>query len=88
MSAWDPDLAFERARTAYRYVAVNFPDSADLEVQVPHTEAAHEAAARRGDMPAYLDALCELMKTARAEAMRQRSGVGGGGNSYWLNALA
>lgn len=71
MMAWDPDLAFERARTAYRYVAANFPDSADLEVLAPHTDAAHEAE-RRGDMPAYLDALRELMRTARREAQRTK----------------
>jgi hypothetical protein len=72
MMAWDPDLAFERARTAYRYVAANFSDSADLEVLAPHTDAAHEAE-RRGDMPAYLDALRELMRTARREAQRTKA---------------
>ena len=43
MSSWDSELGFERARTAYRYVAANFPDSADLEVLAPYTAAAHEA---------------------------------------------
>ena len=47
--AWDADLAFERARIAYRFVAANFPDSADLEVLAPYTAAAHEAE-RTGDM--------------------------------------
>jgi hypothetical protein len=70
VTAWDTDLAFERARTAYRYVAANFPDSSDLEVLAPHIEAAHEAQ-RRGDMPAYLDAFRELMKTTRREAQRR-----------------
>jgi hypothetical protein len=32
VSAWDANLAFERARTAYRYVAQHFPSSVDLEV--------------------------------------------------------
>lgn len=67
--AWDSDLAFERARTAYRYVAATFPDSAALEVLAPHTEAAHEAEGR-GDMRAYEEALRELMRTARREARR------------------
>ena len=74
MIAWDAELAFERARTAYRYVAANFPDSADLKVLAPNTDAAHEAA-RRGDMTAYLDALRELMRTARLEAERPKAGA-------------
>jgi hypothetical protein len=69
VSAWDPDLAFERARTAYRYVAANFPDSADVEVLAPYTAAAHEAE-RGGDMEAFEDALRELMRAARNEARR------------------
>jgi hypothetical protein len=40
-AAWDADLAFERARVAYGYVAANFPGSAALEVLGPHT--AHDA---------------------------------------------
>jgi hypothetical protein len=61
VSAWDTELAFERARVAYRYVAANFPDSADLEVLAPYTNAAHEAE-RTGDMEAYEDALRGLMR--------------------------
>jgi hypothetical protein len=70
MMAWDSDLAFERARTAYRYVAANFPDSADLEVLAPHTDAAHEAE-RAGDWPAYVEALRELCRATRREARRE-----------------
>jgi hypothetical protein len=66
---WKPELAFERARVAYRYVAANFPDSADLEILAPHTAAAHEAE-RGGDMEAFEDALRELMRAARREARR------------------
>jgi hypothetical protein len=69
--AWDPDLAFERARTAYRYVAANFPDSVDLEVLVPYTAAAHEAE-RRGDMEGFEAALRGLMRAARAEAVKSK----------------
>jgi len=74
MTSWDADLAFERARTAYRYVAATFPMEADLEVLAPHTAAAHEAE-RIGDMEAFEDALRELMRAARAEAMRERAGA-------------
>ena len=72
--AWDADLAFERARIAYRYVAANFPDEADLEVLAPYTNAAHEAE-RAGDMEAFEDALRQLMRAARSEAMRERAGA-------------
>jgi hypothetical protein len=73
-SAWDADLAFERARIAHRYVAANFPESADLEVLAPYTAAAREAE-RTGDMEAFEDALRELMRAARAEAMREKAGA-------------
>jgi hypothetical protein len=69
VSAWDAARSFERARVAYRYVAANFPDSADLEVLAPYTAAAHEAE-RGGDMEAFEDALRELMRAARREARR------------------
>jgi hypothetical protein len=72
--AWDAELAFERARMAYRYVAANFPDEADLEVLSPFTAAAHEAE-RAGDMEAFEDALRSLMRAAKAEAMRERAGA-------------
>jgi hypothetical protein len=69
---WDADLAFERARMAYRYVAATFPESSDLEVLAPYTAAAHEAE-RDGDMEAFEDALRSLMRAAKAEAMRERA---------------
>jgi hypothetical protein len=72
--AWDADLAFERAKAAYRFVAGNFPDSADLEILEPYTAAAHEAE-RTGDWPAYENALRELMRAARREAMRVSAGA-------------
>jgi hypothetical protein len=64
MSAWDTELAFERARVAYRYVAANFPESADLEVLAPYTNAAHEAE-RGEDLVAFEAALRELMRAAQ-----------------------
>jgi len=74
LEVWDSERAFERARVAYRFVAANFPDEADLEVLAPYTAAAHEAE-RAGDWPAYEDALRGLMRTARAEAMRRKAGA-------------
>jgi hypothetical protein len=71
---WDADLAFERPRVAYRYVAANFLDEADLEVLAPYTAKAH-AAERAGDMEAYEEALRGLMRAARAEAMRAKAGA-------------
>ncbi len=71
---WDADLAFVRARTAYRYVAATFPESSDLEVLAPYTAAAHEAE-RDGDMEAFEDALRGLMRATRAEAMRRKAGA-------------
>jgi len=73
-SAWDAELALERARIAYRYVAANFPESADLKVLAPYPAKAHEAE-RAGDMEAYEDALRELLRAARAEAMRAKAGA-------------
>jgi hypothetical protein len=73
--AWDGDLAFERARIAYRFVAANFPDSADLEVLAPYTAAAHEAE-RRADMEGFEAALRGLMRAGRAEARRERARLG------------
>jgi hypothetical protein len=52
---WDTDLAFERARVAYRFVAANFPDEADLEILATYTVAAH-AGERAADMEAYEEA--------------------------------
>ena len=74
MSAWDTELAFERARVAYRYVADNFPDWADLEILAPFTAATYEAE-RAADMEAFENALRELMLAARAEAKRAKAGA-------------
>lgn len=65
MSAWDTELAFERARVAYRYVAANFPESADLEVLAPYTNAAAHEAERGEDLVAFEAALRELMRAAQ-----------------------
>ena len=68
--AWDTELASERAREAYRYVvARTMPKDADLDVLAPHEDAAI-AAQRAQDWPAYEEALREMMRTAKREALR------------------
>ena len=72
MSAWDPELAFEGARAAYRYVEQVLPSSTGYEPLDAHTAAAWEAE-RTGDMRAFENALRELMRAAKAAAMRERA---------------
>jgi hypothetical protein len=67
--AWDTETAAKKAEQAYRYVSRTLAPGADYSALDGHTEAAYEVE-RRGDMPAYLDALRELMRTARREAER------------------
>jgi hypothetical protein len=64
---WDTELAAERARTAYRYVARVYPPDAPLEPLGVADRAVLEAQ-ERGDWPAYIEALRELMRTARRGA--------------------
>ena len=68
--AWDTELAADLARTAYRYVARVFPKDAPLEA-LGRADMAVLEAQERGDWPAYEEALRELMRTARREAMRR-----------------
>lgn len=74
MSAWDPELAAEKAQKAYRYVAGVYPKGTGYESLDAHTEAAYQAE-RAGDWNAYLEALRGLCRAARAEAMREREGA-------------
>ncbi len=67
---WDTELASERAREAYRYVARMMPKDANLEVLASHEDAAI-AAQRAADWQAYEEALREMMRTARREAQRR-----------------
>ena len=69
VSAWDAEKAAERAQTAYRYVAEVYPRGAGYEPLDAHTEAAHEAE-RAGDWPAFEDALRNLMRAAKREALK------------------
>jgi hypothetical protein len=72
VSAWDAERAFERARTAYPYVEDLYPSSTGYEPLDAHTAAAHEAE-RAGDMEAFEDALRNLMRAAKREAVRERA---------------
>jgi hypothetical protein len=74
VSGWDRERAFERAVTAFRFVAEVYPKATGYEPLDAHTQAAHKAE-RGGDMQAFEAALRALMREARAEAMRERAGA-------------
>jgi hypothetical protein len=67
---WDTEEAARLAREAYLYVARTFPPDAPLE-PLGRADAAVVEAEERGDWPAYVEALRELMRTARSEAQRR-----------------
>jgi hypothetical protein len=69
VSAWDAETAFERAQTAFRYVAEVYPKGTGYESLDAHTLAAWEAE-RAQDWPAYEAALRGLMRAARHESRR------------------
>jgi hypothetical protein len=69
MTTWDTEKAAELARTAYRYVARVYPEEAPLKplgVADMRVLEAQEA----GDWQAYEEALRELMRTAKREALK------------------
>jgi hypothetical protein len=67
--AWDTEAAAQKAEQAYRYVSRTLPPGSDYSALDGHTEAAFEAE-RAGDWSAYVEALRELCRAARAEARR------------------
>jgi hypothetical protein len=67
-TTWDTEKAAELARKAYRYVARVYPPDAPLKPLGVADRAALEAQ-ERGDWPAYEEALRELCRTARKEAI-------------------
>ncbi len=71
---WDTEEAARLAREAYKYVARTFPPDAPLE-PLGRADAAVVEAEERGDWPGYVEALRELMRTARREAARHRAGA-------------
>ena len=70
LATWDTELAAERAREAYRYVARQYPKDAPLEPLGRALRAVLETQERR-DWGGYEEALRELMRTAKREALRR-----------------
>jgi hypothetical protein len=70
-TAWDTERAAELAREAYRYVARTYPPGAPLEPLGTADRAVLDAQ-ERGDWRAYEEALRELMRTARREALKRK----------------
>jgi hypothetical protein len=73
-STWDPAEALDLARESCSYVARVLPFDADLEALGAADRVVLEVEEHK-DMEAYEDALRELMRTARAQAMRERAGA-------------
>ena len=69
--AWDTERAAELASKAYSYVGKVYPKAAGYDRLDEYTEAAH-AAQDAGDFAAFEDALRELMRAARREALKRR----------------
>jgi hypothetical protein len=69
MSTWDTERAARKAEQAYRYVSRTLPPGTDYSLLDGYTEAAYRAE-RVGNWPAFLQALADLCRAARAEAMR------------------
>lgn len=68
---WDTERTVELATQAYRYVADIYPKAAGYDRLDEYTEAAHDAQ-DAGDFAAFEDALRELMRAARREAVKRR----------------
>jgi hypothetical protein len=65
---WDTERAAQLARTAYRYVAKVYPRHAPLE-PIGRADAVVLEAEEAGDFEAYEEALRDLCRVARREAM-------------------
>ena len=72
--AWDTERAATLARKTYRYLVKTMPRDADLDALTPHEDAALEAQ-RVGDFPAYQEALREMCRVAKREALEARRGA-------------
>jgi hypothetical protein len=68
---WSQEWAYERPAQAMRYLAENYPECGALEALDGYQEPVHEAAVV-GDRGAYQEALRELMRTGRREALAIR----------------
>jgi|1185.fasta_scaffold160710_2 hypothetical protein len=71
---WDTEWAAEQARRALEWLARNYPKCAGSELLREHDKAADEAAAA-GDEAGYLEALRDLFRAGRDEALRIRQGA-------------
>jgi hypothetical protein len=69
VSAWNTGKAAELARTAYRYVAATHPKDESLESLDGPQDAVLEAQSA-GDWQAYEEALRELCRAAKREAIK------------------
>jgi hypothetical protein len=67
---WNTVEAARLASKAYRYVARTYPPDAPLE-PIGKVDRVVLEAQERGDWPRYVEALRELMRTARREAQRR-----------------
>jgi hypothetical protein len=68
---WDTERAATLARKAYRYVARVYPPDASLEPLDVHQDAALQAQAA-GDFQGYQEALREMCRAAKKEALEAR----------------
>jgi len=72
--AWDTEKAADLAREAYRYVARTYPPDAPLE-PLGRADMAVLRAQEAGDWQAYEEALRELCRVARREALKRSRGA-------------
>ncbi len=68
---WDTARGSELARRAYHYIGETQPLDADLDALNEHEDAAI-AAQRAGDFPAYEEALRQMCRVAKREALKRR----------------
>jgi hypothetical protein len=71
---WSQEWAYEKPAQAMRYLAENYPECGDLEALDGYQEPVHEAAVAE-DRGAYQEALRELMRAGRREALAIRRGA-------------
>jgi hypothetical protein len=76
MTTWDTERAAELARIAYRYryVAKVYPKGAPLDI-LGRADARVLEAEKAGDWEAYKQALRELCRVAKREAIQRRRGA-------------
>jgi hypothetical protein len=73
-ATWNTEEAARLAREAYRFVARTYPPDADLTL-LGVADMVDLEAQEAGDWEAFVEALRELMRTAKREAARARAGA-------------